>query len=57
MTNVQHTMKICGACELELSDDSYSEEQRARRQSRRRCEECVASGNQLVLMKKGRTRS
>ena len=57
MTNVQHTMKICGACELELSDDSYSEEQRARRQSIRRCEECVASGNQLVLMKKGRTRS
>ncbi|EJK60930.1 hypothetical protein THAOC_18652 [Thalassiosira oceanica] len=50
-------MKICGACELALPDDSYSEEQRARRQSIRRCEECVAAGNQLVLMKKGRTRS
>ena len=55
--NLQHIMKICGACVRELPDDSYSEEQRARRQSIRRCEECVASGNQLVLMKKGRTRS
>jgi len=50
-------MKICGACVRELPDGSYSEEQRARRQSIRRCEECVAAGNQLVLMKKGRTRS
>ena len=50
-------MKICGACERELPDDSYSEEQRGLRQSSRRCEECVAAGNQLVLMKKGRTRS
>ena len=50
-------MKICGACERELPDDSYSGEQRARRQSIRRCEECVAAGNRLVLMKKGRTRS
>ncbi|EJK72957.1 hypothetical protein THAOC_05459, partial [Thalassiosira oceanica] len=49
-------MKICGACVRELPDGSYSEEQRARRQSIRRCEECVAAGNQLVLMKKGRTR-
>ena len=49
-------MKICGACVRGLPDDSYSKEQRARRQSIRRCEECVASGNQLVLMKKGRTR-
>ncbi|EJK51823.1 hypothetical protein THAOC_28973 [Thalassiosira oceanica] len=49
-------MKICGACVRELSDDSYSVEQRERRQSIRRCEECVATGNQLVLMKKGRTR-
>ena len=50
-------MKICGACVRELADDSYSQEQRGRRQSSRRCEECVAAGNQLVLMKKGRTRS
>ena len=50
-------MKICGACVRELPDDSYSEEQRGLRQSIRRCEECVAAGNQLVLMKKGRTRS
>ncbi|EJK43664.1 hypothetical protein THAOC_37870, partial [Thalassiosira oceanica] len=50
-------MKICGACVRELPDGSYSAEQRGRRQSSRRCVECVASGNQLVLMKKGRTRS
>ena len=50
-------MKICGACVRELADDSYNEEQRALRQSSRRCEECVAAGNQLVLMKKGRARS
>ena len=50
-------MKICGACERELPDDSYSEEQRRLRQSIRRCQECVAAGNQLVLMKKGRTRA
>ena len=50
-------MKICGACERELPDDSYSEEQRGLRQSIRRCEECVAAGKQLVLMKKGRKRS
>ncbi|EJK71169.1 hypothetical protein THAOC_07417 [Thalassiosira oceanica] len=50
-------MKICGACVRELPDGSFSVEQRARRQSIRRCEECVAAGNQLVLMKKGRTRS
>ncbi|EJK77426.1 hypothetical protein THAOC_00745 [Thalassiosira oceanica] len=49
-------MKICGACVRELPDESYSEEQRGLRQSIRRCEECVAAGNQLVLMKKGRTR-
>jgi len=46
-------MMICGACERTLPEDSYSEEQRDRRQSIRRCEECVASGNQLVLMTKG----
>ena len=51
------TMKICGACERELPDDSYSEEQRGRRQSIRRCEECVDAGKQLVLMRKGRTMS
>ena len=50
-------MLICGACVRELPEGSYSEEQRGRRQSSRRCQECVASGNQLVLMKKGRTRS
>ena len=51
-------MKICGACERELPDDSYSEEQRDRRQSIRRCEDCVAAGKQLVLMKaKGRRRT
>ncbi|EJK70503.1 hypothetical protein THAOC_08132 [Thalassiosira oceanica] len=48
---------ICGACERELPEDAYSAEQRGRRQSIRRCEECVDSGNQLVLMKKGSTRS
>ena len=51
------TMLICGACERTVPDGSYGEEQRGRRQSIRRCEECVATGNQLVLMKKGRTRS
>ena len=50
-------MKICGACQRALPDESYSEEQRGRRQSIRRCQECVAAGNQLVLMKKGRERS
>ena len=49
--------RICGACERELPDGSYSEEQWTRRQSTRRCDECVAAGNQLELMKKGRTRS
>ena len=48
---------ICGACELELPDDAYSVEQRGLRQSARRCGECVAAGNQLVLMKKGLARS
>ena len=48
---------ICGACERELPEDSYSGDQRGLRQSIRRCEECVAAGNQLVLMKKGRKRS
>ena len=48
---------ICGACERDLPDGSYSEEQRDRRQSIRRCEECIAAGNELVLMKKGRERT
>ena len=50
-------MKICGACERELPEDSYNGDQRRLKQSSRRCKECVAAGNQLVLMKKGRTRS
>ncbi|EJK74650.1 hypothetical protein THAOC_03660 [Thalassiosira oceanica] len=50
-------MKICGACVRELPVESYSVEQRGLRQSIRRCEECVAAGNQLVLMTKGRKRS
>ena len=50
-------MKICGACERELPEDSYSEAQRSLRQSIRRCEECVTAGNQLLLMKKGSTKS
>ena len=50
-------MKGCGACERELPDDSYSEEQRRLRQSIRRCNECVAANNELVLMKRGRTRA
>ena len=54
---VRDTMKVCGACERKLPDDSYSEEQLVRRQSIRLCEECVVAGNQLVLMKKGRTMS
>ena len=48
---------VCGACERELPDDSYSGEQRVLRQSSRRCEECVAAKIQLALMKKGRKRS
>ena len=51
----QSTM-ICGACERTLPDDSYSGEQLGRRQSIRRCQECVTAGNQLVLMKEGRER-
>ena len=50
-------MKICGACERELPEESYREEQRGLRQSSRRCEECIAAGIQLVLMRKGRARS
>jgi len=49
-------MLICGACERELPEESYSEDQRGRRQSIRRCGECVAAGNELVLMKRGLVR-
>ena len=50
-------VKVCGACERELPESSYSDGQGSLRQSIRRCEECVTAGNQLVLMRKGRTRS
>ena len=50
-------MMICGACERELPGDSYSQGEGSLRQSIRRCKECVAAGNVLSLMKKGRTRS
>ena len=43
----------CGACERELPKDCYSDEQWTMSGSTRRCEECVAKGGQLVLMKKG----
>ena len=48
---------ICGACVRTLPEGAYSGEQRDRRQSIRRCQECVAAGNQLVLMTKGRERA
>ena len=48
---------ICGACERDLPEGSYSAEQLRLRQSIRRCEECIAAGNELVLMKKGRKRT
>ena len=47
---------ICGACERTLPEGAYNGEQRRLRQSIRRCEECIDAGNQLVLMRKGRTR-
>ena len=49
-------MDDLGACKLTLPEGAYTEP-RGRRQGIRRCEECVAAGNQLVLMKKGRTRT
>mmetsp|Transcript_38393 Transcript_38393/g.86442 ORF Transcript_38393/g.86442 Transcript_38393/m.86442 type:complete len:188 (-) Transcript_38393:480-1043(-) len=49
-------MMVCGACERELTEDLYSGEHRVLRPSIRRCMDCVAGGNQLVLLKKGRTR-
>ena len=49
-------MLVCGACERELPEESYSDDQRELRQSIRRCEDCVSTGNELVLMKKGLAR-
>jgi len=49
-------MKICGACEKELPKESYSGKQWKLRRSMRRCGECVAAGNELVLFTKGRER-
>ena len=51
-----NTVKVCGACERTLLEGAYRRKQRGRRQSIRRCEECVAEGHKLVLMKKGRER-
>ena len=50
-------MKICGACERELPRESFSGKQWRLRKSLRRCGECVAAGNELVLFTKGRERS
>ncbi|EJK62565.1 hypothetical protein THAOC_16816, partial [Thalassiosira oceanica] len=50
-------VKICGACERELPKGAYGGGQWPLMQSSSRCEECVAAGNQLVLMKKGRTKT
>jgi len=49
-------MKICGACERQLPDDAFSEEQRGLRRSIRRCQDCIAAGNELVLMTRGTAR-
>ena len=49
-------MKLCGACDCQLPDDAFSAEQQGLRQTVRRCTVCVATGNQLMLMKRGRTR-
>ena len=50
-------MKICGACERELPRESFSGKQWWLRKSLRRCGECVAAGNELVLFTKGRERA
>ena len=50
-------MKICGACERDLPRESFSGKQWRIRKSLRRCAECVAAGNELVLFTKGRERS
>ena len=50
-------MKICGACERDLPRESFSGKQWRLRKSLRRCAECVAAGNELVLFTKGRKRS
>ena len=50
-------MKICGACERDLPREAFSGKQWKLRKSLRRCAECVAAGNELVLFTKGRKRS
>ncbi|EJK48992.1 hypothetical protein THAOC_32171 [Thalassiosira oceanica] len=50
-------MKICGACEKELPKESFSGKQWKVRRSMRRCKDCVAAGNELVLFTEGRERS
>jgi len=50
------SFSFCGACERLLPDDAFDEEQRRRRQSIRRCQDCIAAGNELVLMKRGTAR-
>ena len=50
-------MKFCGACERELPRESFSGKQWRIRKSLRRCGECVAAGNELVLFTRGRERS
>ena len=50
-------MKICGACERDLPREAFSGKQWRLRKSLRRCAECVAVGNELVLFTKGRERS
>ena len=50
-------MKICGACEEELPREAFSGKQWRLRKSLRRCGECVAAGNELVLFTQGRERS
>ena len=49
-------MEICGACEEELPRESFSGKQWRLRKSLRRCGECVAAGNELVLFTQGRER-
>lgn len=42
-------MKICGACQRELSKDCYSKKQWQHKQYARRCRECVADDMPLTL--------
>lgn len=50
-------MKICGACERDLPRESFSGKQWRLRKNLRRCSECVAAENELVLFTRGRERS